>query len=339
MPSSPVDTSPDTPPTPDGPSFPVDLSILVISYNTKAMTLECLASVFQETTRTHFEVVVLDNASTDGSVDAIRARHPAVRLIASQDNLGFAQGNNVAAQQARGRYLLLLNPDTVVLEGAIDKLMDFARQKPEARIWGGRTLTADRKLNPSSCWRQMTLWNLFCRAAGLSTVFPHSSIFNTEGYGGWRRDSVRAVDIVTGCFLLITTADWNALGGFDRRFFMYGEEADLCLRAAKSFPCQPLISPEPTIVHYGGASETVRASASIKKLAAKSELIRRHFPPQRVSLALLLLKALPATRLFAYSLAAVLAPARFRATRDTWRTVWAARSDWLVAYQQNRIVS
>ena len=118
------------------------VSVLVISYNTRPMTLACLRSLHDETKVPH-EVIVVDNASADGSADAIAAAFPEVRLIASATNLGFAGGNNLAAGHARGRYILLLNPDTVVLDGAVDRLVGVAEGDPHARIWGGRTLYAD----------------------------------------------------------------------------------------------------------------------------------------------------------------------------------------------------
>ncbi len=182
------------------------LSILVVSYNTRAMTLDCLRSVVAET-RTPYELIVLDNASADGSAEAVAAEFPQARLIASPENLGFAEGNNVAARDARGEYLLLLNPDTLVLRGALDKLLAFAKEKPQAGIWGGRTLYADGSLNPFSCWRRLDLWALAMRATGLVSLFRESPIFNAEAYGGWRRDTVRGVDIVTGCLFLIRRDD------------------------------------------------------------------------------------------------------------------------------------
>ena len=206
------------------------VSILVISYNTKAMTLDCLRSIAAETSVPH-EVIVLDNASPDGSAAAIAAALPSTRLIASPENHGFAKGNNIAAGHARGEYLLLLNPDTLVLDGAIDKLVAFARRTPAAGIWGGRTLNADLSLNPMSVFGDQTLWSLFCRATGLTVAFRNSPLFNSEHYGGWARDSERAVQVVQGSFLLIPRRLWDELGGFDLSFVMYGEEADLCRRA------------------------------------------------------------------------------------------------------------
>ena len=153
----------------------------------------------------------------------------------------------------------LLNPDTLVLRGALDKLLAFAKEKPQAGIWGGRTLYADGSLNPFSCWRRLDLWALAMRATGLVSLFRESPIFNAEAYGGWRRDTVRGVDIVTGClFLTSRRADWLRLGGFDPTFVMYGDEADLC-RRAQAIGARPMITPEAEIVHYAGASETVRA--------------------------------------------------------------------------------
>jgi GT2 family glycosyltransferase len=307
-------------------SAPV-LSILVISYNTRAMTLDCLRTVVAET-RTPYELIVLDNASADGSAEAIAAEFPEVRLIASPENLGFAEGNNVAARVARGEYLLLLNPDTLVLRGALDKLLGFARAEPQAGIWGGRTLFADGSLNPSSCWRRLDLWALAMRASGLAGLFRDSPVFNAEAYGGWRRDSPREVDVVTGCLFLIRRESWDRLGGFDPSYVMYGDEADLC-RRAQTIGLRPMITPEAEIVHYAGASETVRADKLVRLYRALMTLIRRHFPPWQRPLARALLLATPLTR----TLALAVLPARVgRPGREAWRELWVRRAEWRDGY-------
>ena len=208
------------------------VSIIVVNYRTRELTLECLRSVARETENFDYEILLVDNASNDGLIEAVAGEMPDVRRIPLTENVGFARGNNIAAEQARGKYLLLLNSDTLILDRAIDRLLAFAAERPAAKIWGGRTLLGDRTLDPGSCWRRMTLWSVFCRTFGLAAAFPNSKLFNAEAYGGWDRSTVREVDIVTGCFLLIETELWRKLGGFDPRFFMYGEEADLCLRAA-----------------------------------------------------------------------------------------------------------
>ena len=300
------------------------VSIIVVSFNTREMTLECLRSVVAETT-VPFELIVIDNASTDGSAAAIAAEFPDIMLMAETDNHGFARANNIAATQARGAYVLLLNPDTVVLDGAIDVLMDFAAQTPWAKIWGGRTLYGDRSPNPASCWGRMTLWNTFCRTAGLTGVFAGSEFFNGEAYGGWDRMTRRQVDIVSGCFFLIPRDLWQALGGFDLSFVMYGEEADLCLRAARDHQAAPEVTPEAVIVHYGGASETVRSDMMVRLLKAKITLIDRHFPTWQRPLARGLFKLWPLSRRVA---SAVLRSG----AASVWGEIWARRDEWQCGY-------
>lgn len=295
-----------------------DVSIIVVSYGTREMTLECLRSVVAQTRIVSYEVIVVDNASPDGSPQAIAQAFPDFRLLAQTENLGFAAANNLAAQSARGEFLLLLNPDTVVLEGAVDEIVAFARRRPGAGIWGGRTLFGDGRLNPSSCWQQQTLWNLFCRGTGLAMAFPNSPVFHSEAYGGWKRDSEREVDIVTGCWLLITTRLWRQLGGFAPEFFMYGEDADLSLRARQA-GYRPAITPEATIIHYGGATEKNNARKAKRLLAAKALLIRKYFPGAAQPLALAFLAAKPfLKRIFS-----------FGQERSSWREVWAMRARWL----------
>lgn len=306
----------------------IDVSVIVVSYNTRAMTLAALRSLAAETVATRFEVIVVDNASADASAAAIAAEPGERTLIALDDNIGFAAANNLASTHARGDFILLLNPDTLVQDRAVDRLMAFARITPEARIWGGRTLFGDGRLNPSSCWRRMTLWNLFCRASGLTGLFPDTCIFNGEAYGGWPRDTVREVDIVSGCFFLIRRDFWQRLGGFDKRFFMYGEEADLCLRA-RALGARPMVTPAATIVHYGGASETARTAKLVKLMAAKAALIERHFAYGPRHLALALHAAWPLSRLLALkAAAAVTGRSRYAEAAAVWSGVWRRRAEW-----------
>ena len=309
------------------------LSIVVVSFNTRDVTLECLRSVFSETRDASFELIVVDNASSDGSAEAIGEEFGQVRLIGLDENIGFGRANNLAAEQSQGDLLLLLNPDTVVLDGAIDKLVAFADSRPEAGIWGGRTLFGDRSLNPTSCWRGMSLWGLFCRGVGLTTLFPNSAVFNSEGYGGWQRDSIRRVDTVTGCFFLIRTSLWRELEGFDPAFYMYGEEADLCLRARR-LGAGPVVTPDAEIIHYGGMSETVPADKIGRLMRAKMTLANKHWSPLRRFLARSLFRLLSIVRLVGYSGAArALGRPRLQEKAATWRRVWQTREDWLKGYE------
>ena len=310
-----------------GAAAPV-VSIVVVSYNTREMTLACLNSVFAETTGP-FEVIVVDNASPDGSAEAIAEAFPQVRLLAETTNHWFAGGCNLGAAAARGEFILHLNPDTLVLDGAIDRLVDFARARPDARIWGGRTFDDERRPDPASCWGRMTLWRLFCRVAGLTALGRRTTLFNGEAYGGWDRSTERPVDIVSGCLFLMRRADWETMGGFDPTFLMYGEEADLCLRAADALDARPRITPEARIIHYGGASDTVRADKMVRLLRAKAELIRRHFPTWQRGTGLALHAAWPLSRLIATSAAR-------RPSAAIWREIWARRAEWQGGFAAQR---
>ena len=309
------------------------VSILVVSYNTRAMTLECLRSLTAQTTVSH-EVIVADNASADGSAEAIAAEFPEVLLLAQAENHGFAKANNIASEHASGRYLLLLNPDTVVLDHAVDRLIEFAEREPTAKIWGGRTVFADGSLNPASCWRRMTAWSAACRTLGLDRVLSRSSLFNREAYGGWDRDDEREVDIVSGCFFLIERRFWEELGGFDLTYEMYGEEADLCLRA-QQLGARPRVSPGATIVHYGGASETVRSQKHVRLIRAKITLAHRHMGGIQQVIAVWMLRAWPLSRWLMAAAIARLRPGEGteRVRRD-WRQVWDDRHTWWSGYPE-----
>ena len=310
------------------------LSIIVISYNTREMTLECLASVYAETSLP-FELIVVDNASTDGSAEAIAAAFPDVHLIAEDTNHGFAPAHEIALPHAHAPWLLLLNPDTVVQNNAIDTLYTFAQEHPQAGIWGGRTVFADGSLNPASCWGRMTLWSTFCRTFGLNRIFRDSEFFNSETYGTWDRTDIRAVDIVVGCFFLMRRKNWDALGGFDPTFVMYGEEADLCLRAqAAGF--QPMVTPDAQIIHHGGASETVRADKMVRLMRAKTELIKRHFRPGTKTLGRGLFALWPLSRWIATGIGgALMRRASLKEKARNWQQIWARRDEWKDGFSPN----
>ncbi len=308
-----------------------DVTVIVVSYNTRDLTLKCLATLYAETRQTAFRCVVIDNASEDGSADAVARAFPQVELIRSSENLGFARANNQVAARAETEWLLLLNPDTEIHDGAIDRLLAFARANPQAGITGGRTVFPDGSLNIASCWMRITPWSAFCNATGLSSVFAGSGLFNPEGIGGWARDSVREVDIVVGCFLMIPRALWNELGGFDLKYFMYGEEADLCLRA-RALGYRPMITPEAEIMHLVGAASgafQARKYAMIAK--ARMTLIRDHWPGPLVPFGAAMLRLWAGSRALALGMVARITGKKRDSARK-WAEIWATRRDWLEGY-------
>lgn len=302
-----------------------EVSVVIVTYKCLAPARECLESLFEATTGISFEVIVLDNASEDGTVETIGSMFPEVRLLPLDTNIGFAAGVNRAAEAATGEYLLLLNPDTIVHAGAIERLVAFARSHPEHGLYGGRTLNPDGSVNPGSCWGRPTVWSLVCFASMLSTAFKGSPLFDPESLGRWKRDSVQEVDIVTGCLLLITRGLWNELGGFDTRFFMYGEDADLGLRVA-SIGYRPVVTPDSVITHEVGASSSTRSDKMVLLYQSKATLVRKHWGTSRSRVGLTLLWLGVGVR------ALVGTAVSRRESGSVWRSVWRARGDWLAGY-------
>lgn len=303
-----------------------ELSVIVVNWNTRDMTIACLESLYRETRGISFEVLLIDNGSHDGSADAIAERFPQVRLLRETANHGFAKANNIAAKVARGEYLLLLNSDTVVLDSAVDRLMAFARAAPQARIWGGRTVYGDGNLNIGSAWGRQTVWSAFCFATGLSLLLSRFSLFDPEAMRGWDRGSEREVDIVSGCFLLIERALWEDLDGFDQAFFMYAEEADLCLRARK-WGARPRVTPAATIIHYGGASATSNSQAVRRVIRAKVALARKHMGPLRARVVHGLYLLAAALRRAGYTLLSAVS-GKGTDNAKVWDAVWQDRGTW-----------
>jgi hypothetical protein len=307
-------------------------SVVVVTYRCRDVARACLASLYEGTGGVSFEVIVVDNASEDGTEQMVREEFPQARLFALEDNIGFGQAVNLAAEHANGEFLLLLNPDTVVHAGMVEELVGFARRLPEPAICGGRTLRPDGRLDPGSCWGAPTLWSLFCFATMLSTAFKGSRLFDPESLGGWKRDSVRDVDIVTGCLLLAPRLLWLELGGFDARFFMYGEDADLSLRAAGA-GVRRVITPDAVVTHEVGVSSESRPDKVLLLFRGKATLLRKHWGPVRSRIGVALLVSGVGLRTLE-----ALIPGRSRTAgrrrASAWPAVWRARSDWVRGYTE-----
>ena len=304
----------------------IDVSVIVVSYNTAGLTCAAIDSIFKQTKKYAFEILVVDNNSSDDSTTLIKDRFPEVSLIELSENIGFAGANNLAAKQAKGRYVLLLNPDTVVLDEAIDKLVSWADCNSDMGIYGGSNYFGDMSRNPTAGWNMSSIWSLFCTGIGLSSVFRSSKIFNPESLASWSWNEPRIVDIVTGCFMLLRTEHWEKLTGFDLQFKMYGEDADICLRsAAMGKPC--VLVPDAGIIHYGGASEKVRAEKLVRLLKAKVQLFRKHWKGPKVVYAILMLKLWAFSRMTVLFLISRAKKSSFL-SYDSWRTVWKKRKEW-----------
>ncbi len=311
--------------------MPAQLDIVLVSYNTADYTKRAIESVYEETHSTDFKIIMVDNDSKDNSVELIAKEFPQVEIIQTGANLGFAGGVNIGAKASDSDYVLLLNPDTVILEGAIDKLMAYAKTTPKAGIWGGITLNDDLSLNPNNARARLSFKTLLFSALGLSKAFNNSCYFNHDNYGCWDRKSEREVDVITGCFFLTPRKLWEELAGLDETFFMYSEEADYCIRAIKK-GYQPRVTPDARIIHHGGVSETNISGKMLKLLKGKAELINKHAASWQkpIHKGLLLLHVFNKT--MALNLVSLLKKNKIP-TRDQWRIVYSQRKEWLKGYR------
>jgi hypothetical protein len=305
---------------------PALVSVVLVSFNTRDWLLRCLTSFPASAQHHELDVIVVDNASADGSAEAVAERFPGVRLLRNDANVGFGRAVNQGAALARGDYVLLVNPDGELEPGCVDALVAFARAHPEYVICGGRTISPDGELDPRSCWAAPTLWSLASSALMLSTLRPGSTLLDPEAMGRFRRDHARPVDIVTGCLLLIGRDDWEALGGFDERYFVYGEDADLCLRAAARTGRRCAITPDAVMVHAVGASSASRPDKVELLLAGRVTLVRTHLAGVRGRLGTGVIVAGVAVR-------ALLEGSGAAAERETdWSEVWRRRRTWRKGY-------
>lgn len=304
----------------NGKSASPTLSVVVVTYNSETHIGAALRALHKAATAASFEVIVVDNASKDASVQAVRADCPDATIMASPENLGFAAACNLAVRQARGDLLLFLNPDSETDPSAIDLAVEYLGKHPEAGIVGGRTRYADGRLNPTCCFAEPTLWSAFCYATGLASLFRRNSVLNPEALGGWDRDTDRAVGVVTGCFALMQTSLFRSLKGFDERFFMYSEDTDLC-RRIRDLGLQCVHLSEVGLIHLGGGSDAVRSAKLAKVFRARRQYYDKHWSAAGAKVGGLLIDVAVLARLAA----STLGPEQRRAT---WRDIWASRELW-----------
>lgn len=229
------------------------ISVVIVSWNAKEFLLQCLHSLARTMPRgSQSEVIVVDNASSDGSPGAVREAFPWVRLIQNDDNYGFAKANNIGIKASTGEYLFLINSDVVVKDGCFDRMLSHMAGHPDAGVTGPRILSPQGSVQ-RSCMGFPTLWNTFCRALALDSFFPGSRIFGGQLMTYWRHDEVRAVDVINGCFWMVRREALEEVGLLDEGFFIYGEDIDWC-RRFNDAGWKVVFFPDAEAVHYGGAS-------------------------------------------------------------------------------------
>jgi GT2 family glycosyltransferase len=253
----------------------MDLSIIIVNYNTKGPISICLRSVFEQTRGIDFEVIVVDNASTDGSREEIALQFPRVKIVANSQNLGFAGANNRGIAEARGKFILLLNPDTEALNGAIVKTVQFMDTHPQAGIAGCKLLFRDRTVQ-HSVRSFPSVWNVFCETTFLYLLFSRIKIFDQYHLLHFDYTKESQVDWLSGAYLMIRREVLDTIGLLDEQFYMYAEEIDFCCRAKKE-GFQVWYSPIGEIVHFWAGVNAVSRRAILWTSAAEMLYFQKHF--------------------------------------------------------------
>ena len=230
----------------------VDVSVVILSWNDRRHLEECLNSLSHCVASRRAEIIVVDNASTDGSPELVETRFPKVRLIRNEENLGFAKGNNAGIKASQGKYICLLNSDIKVCNGCIDELAGYLDQHPDAGIVGPRILNSDLT-HQSSCRAFPNLWNNFCSATGLASTFRESRFFSGEHMFYFEGDRILDVDVLVGCFWVTRREAINGFGLLDEGFFMYAEDVDWCKRC-RDAGWRVVFFPKAQAIHYRGGS-------------------------------------------------------------------------------------
>lgn len=253
----------------------VDVSIIIVSYNTKEILLDCLRSVRQWESRLSCETIVVDNASRDETPEAVAWNFPGVIVMRNLHNVGFARANNQGIAIARGKYVLLLNPDTLFVEDAITPLFEFMEARPQAGIAGCKILNADASLQPSY-FPLSNLATTVWTALFLDRLAPLNHVDGRWVLGRGNLSSPARVQRLLGACLFVRKETIQHVGAFDESFFLFCEEEDLCYRAAKQ-NWEIHYIPTTRIIHLGGQS-TVQdnAPAVVHANASKVQYFRKH---------------------------------------------------------------
>ncbi len=230
----------------------IDISFVIVNYNSTELLINCLESIEKFTSGINYELIVVDNNSAIGDIETLLKNKDRITLIKNDVNRGFGAANNQGVKIAKGKYILLLNNDTILFENSIKKVFDFAETLDGKEIIGCRLLNEDKTIQ-KSVYDFPTLLNVFTSNFFLYLLFPRSKYFNKYHLMNRGLNKITEADVVTGAFIFMSRKKFNELGGFDERFFFYMEDTDLCYRHKKDGG-KVLYFPDTSIIHLKGKS-------------------------------------------------------------------------------------
>jgi GT2 family glycosyltransferase len=257
-------------------SSPLEASIVIVNWNAKPYLLGCLQSLAAEGSGIRSEIIVVDNASSDDSAEAVARDFPAVILVRNQSNLGFARASNVGIARASGRYVFLVNSDIIVYPGAIGAMTAFMDARPRVGMAGPRVLNGDGSLQ-HSCRNFPGIVASTSNAFALHRLFPGSARLAGELMLHWEHDRERSVDAISGCFCAVRAEALRQVGVLDEEFFLYGEDLDWCTRF-RAAGWEIRLCPAAEVIHIGGASSAAdRPRFAAEMLRSTLKLYRKHY--------------------------------------------------------------
>ena len=255
----------------------MDLTVIVVNWNVGGLLRCCLASIEANRGDLNLEVIVVDNASVDDSVQIVKQEFPWVHLIASQENLGYTGGNNLGAQEAQGRYLLILNPDTEVVGDALERMVAYLDEHPTVGGVGPQLLYPDGSVQPS-CRRFPRLATAFLEGTPFSRRwFPNNRFERMYYMADCPHDRIQAVDWVVGAALMVRRETWNEVGPLDDQFFMYSEELDWCHRC-RGAGWEIHYLPLAQVIHrHKGSAGQIPATTRVRLNRSRVLYFRKYF--------------------------------------------------------------
>lgn len=251
----------------------MELSVIIISYNTKQLLDDCLSSVFSaHRPKGGMEVIVVDNASSDESVEMVKDLYPSVKIIKNKHNLGFAKANNQATNISSGKYLLFLNSDTVLKKYSLVKPLKYIKNHPKVGAITIKLFTKTGELDIDNHRGYPTPWSAFCHFFGLSKLFPKSTLFNSYHLGLQKFNKIHVIPVAAGSFLMMSKKIFDNIGRWDEAFYFYGEDIDLCFRINQA-GYKIIYYPKTSCLHLKGASSGLRKETSrIVKVDQKNKI-------------------------------------------------------------------